>query len=77
MVLKKCILVHCDNEAVVQCVNKGCSHSPALMPFLRRLKWIAACDQFVIVAKHVAGSENQIAVSLSVSEIQEVGSRGG
>ncbi len=61
----KCILVHCDNEAVVQCVNKGRSHSPALTPFLRRLKWIAACDQFVIVAKHVAGSENQIADSLS------------
>ncbi len=61
----KCILVHCDNEAVVQCVNKGRSHSPALSPFLRRLKWIAACDQFVIVARHVAGSENQIADSLS------------
>ncbi len=61
----KCILVHCDNEAVVQCVNKGRSHSPALTPFLRRLKWISACSQFVIVAKHVAGSENQIADSLS------------
>ncbi len=61
----KCILVHCDNEAVVQCVNEGRSHSPALTPFLRRLKWISACDQFVIVAKHVAGSENQIADSLS------------
>ncbi len=61
----KCILVHCDNEAVVQCVNKGRSHSPALSPFLRRLKSIAACDQFVIVARHVAGSENQIADSLS------------
>ncbi len=55
----KCILVHCDNEAVVQCVNKGRSHFPALSPFLRLLKWIAACDQFVIVARHVAGSENK------------------
>ncbi len=61
----KCILVLCDNEAVVQCVNKGRSHSPALTPFLRRLKWISACDQYVKVAKHVAGSENQIADSLS------------
>ncbi len=61
----KCILVHCDNEAVVQCVNKGCSHSPALTPFLRRLKWISACDQFIIVAKHIAGSKNQVADSLS------------
>ncbi len=31
----KCILVHCDNEAVVQCINKGRSHSPALTPFLK------------------------------------------
>ncbi len=61
----KCILVHCDNEAVVQCVNKGRSHSPALTPFLRRLIWISACDQFIIIAKHVAGSENRIADSLS------------
>ncbi len=61
----KCILVHCDNEAVVQCVNKGRSHSPALTPFLRRLKWISACDQFIIVAKHIAGSKNQVADSLS------------
>lgn len=26
-----CILVHCDNEATVQCIYKGRSHSPALM----------------------------------------------
>ncbi len=63
MVLK--MYVHCDNEAVVQCVNEGRSHSPALSPFLRRLKWIVACDQFVIVPRYVAGSENQIADSLS------------
>ncbi|XP_058610956.1 uncharacterized protein LOC131526627 [Onychostoma macrolepis] len=61
----KCILVHCDNEAVVQCINKGRSNSPALTPFLRRLIWISACDQFIIIAKHVAGSENKIADSLS------------
>ncbi|XP_052428992.1 uncharacterized protein LOC127970440 [Carassius gibelio] len=61
----KSILVHCDNEAVVQCINKGRSHSPALMPLLRRLIWIAACDQFIISAKHVPGTENQIADSLS------------
>ncbi len=63
MVLK--MYVHCDNEAVVQCVNKGRSYSPALSPFLKRLKWIVACDQSVIVARHVAGSENQITDSLS------------
>ncbi|MGL4905857.1 MAG: reverse transcriptase domain-containing protein [Plesiomonas sp.] len=59
------IVVHCDNEATVHCINKGRSNSPALMPFLRRLIWISACDQFIIIAKHVSGSENQIADSLS------------
>ncbi|RXN20392.1 poly [Labeo rohita] len=61
----KSILVHCDNEAAVQCINKGRSHSPALTPLIRRLIWISACDQFILVAKHVPGSENQIADSLS------------
>ncbi len=29
------IIIHCDNEATVHCINKGRSHSPALMPLLR------------------------------------------
>nr|DAA01994.1 TPA_exp: polyprotein [Danio rerio] len=59
------ILVHCDNEAVVQCINKRRSHSPALMPLLRRLIWTSAKKQFIITAKHVPGFHNQIADSLS------------
>ncbi len=59
------ILVHCDNEATVHCINKGRSHSLALMPLLRHLIWISTCDQFIITAKHIPGSKNQIADSLS------------
>ncbi len=59
------ILVHCDNEVTVHCINKGCSHSLALMPLLRRLIWISACDKFIITAKHIPGSKNLIADSLS------------
>lgn len=59
------ILVYCDNEATVHCINKGRSNSLALMPLLRRLIWISACDQFIIIAKHISGSKNQIADSLS------------
>ncbi|XP_056617722.1 uncharacterized protein LOC130432405 [Triplophysa dalaica] len=59
------IIVHCDNEATVHCINKGRSHSPAIMPFLRRLIWISACDQFILTAKHIPGSKNQIADALS------------
>nr|XP_055053787.1 uncharacterized protein LOC129438918 [Misgurnus anguillicaudatus] len=59
------IIVYCDNEATVHCINKTHSHAPTMMPLLRRLIWIAACDQFIITAKHVPGSKNQIADSLS------------
>ncbi len=59
------ILVYCENEATVHCINKGCSHSLALMPLLRRLIWISACDQFILTAKHIPGSKNLIADSLS------------
>ncbi|KAG1925038.1 proline and serine-rich protein 1-like [Pimephales promelas] len=61
----KSIQIHCDNEATVQCINKGRSRSLAIMPLLRRLIWISACDQFIINAKHVPGVLNQIADSLS------------
>ncbi|RXN16328.1 poly [Labeo rohita] len=60
------ILVHCNNEAIIHCINKGRSHSPALMPLLRHLIWTLAHDQFIITAKHVPGSKNQIADSLSL-----------
>lgn len=54
------IVVYCNNEATVHCINKHCSHSPAMMPLIRLLIWIAACNQFIITAKHVPGSKNQI-----------------
>ena len=50
------IIVHCNNEASVHCINKAAQISPAVMPLLRCLIWIAACDQFFITAKHVPGS---------------------
>ncbi len=65
------ILIHCDNEATVHCVNKSHSHSPMLNPLLRRLTWISACDQFIITARHIPGSKNQIADSLSRFSFQK------
>ncbi len=59
------IIIYCDNEAIVHCVNKGRFNSPALMPILRRLIWISAYDQYIITVKHIPGSKNQIADSLS------------
>ncbi|XP_056124427.1 uncharacterized protein LOC130102426 [Rhinichthys klamathensis goyatoka] len=67
----KSIQIHCDNEAIVYCINKGRSRSPALMPLLRRLIWTSACDQFLITAIHVPGAQNQIADSLSRFSFQK------
>lgn len=49
----------------MHCINRGRSHSPGLMPFLRHLIWISACDQFILTAKHIPRSKNQIADTLS------------
>lgn len=46
---------------------------PALMPLLRCLIWISACDRFILVAKHLPGSKNQIADPLCIPEIQANG----
>ncbi|XP_065126277.1 uncharacterized protein [Paramisgurnus dabryanus] len=59
------IVIHCDSQAAVQCINKGRSHSLTLMPLLRRLIWTAACDQFLISATYIPGRNNTIADSLS------------
>ncbi len=59
------ITIHCDNEATVHCINKGRSHSLALLPLLRHLIWISACDQSIITAKFIPGAKNQLADSLS------------
>lgn len=67
----KSILVKCDNETTVHCINKGCSRSPVLMPLLRCLICISARDQFLITAKHVPGPQNQIADSLSCFSFQK------
>lgn len=65
-------MVHCDNEATVHCIIKRRSHSPALMPVLRCLIWISACDQFILTANHVPGSKNQIADALSCFSFQKM-----
>ncbi|XP_062404751.1 uncharacterized protein LOC134095317 [Sardina pilchardus] len=61
----KSVLVYSDNQAVVFAINKGRSSAPIICPFLRRLVWTAACNQFLIQADYVPGCHNAIADSLS------------
>ncbi|XP_049902504.1 uncharacterized protein LOC126391655 [Epinephelus moara] len=68
---KKCITIHSDNTAVVDIINKGRSHSPAIMPFTRRLTLISAQHQFNLRASHIPGHHNAIADSLSRFSFQK------
>lgn len=61
----RCILIHSDNSAVVEILNKGRTRCPAISQFLQRLTLISAFNQFLIKAAHVPGHSNAIADSLS------------
>ncbi len=62
---RKSILVHSDNLAAVDIINKGRSNSPSIMPFLRRLTWHSFTHQYILRAAYVPGKCNTIADSLS------------
>ena len=64
------ILIHCDNQAVVDCIKSGTSHSPAVMTLLRALFLVCAKGGFTISAVHVPGKVNTVADSLSRFNMQ-------
>ncbi|XP_026063506.1 uncharacterized protein LOC113046764 [Carassius auratus] len=68
---KHTILIHSDNSAVVEIINKSRSRSPAIMQFVRRLTLISAQHQFVIRAAHIPGYRKNIADSLSRLSFQK------
>lgn len=62
---RKRIAVLCDNQAVVSIINKGRSHCPLIMSFMRRITWLSVTHNFILTARHVPGHDNVIADSLS------------
>ena len=54
-----------DNEATVHIINKGRSKVQPVMRLMRRLTWCAASGNFIIIAKHIPGINNNIADALS------------
>lgn len=58
-------MFHCDNEAVVNIVNKGRSKIADIMKLMRTFTWLSVRHNFTIQCKHIPGVNNVIADSLS------------
>ena len=54
----KIVLVHCDDQAVVEVVNAGYSKDPLLMQLLRCLFFIMAYFEITVRANHIPGKSN-------------------
>ena len=52
--------IHVDNEAVASILNTGASRHIELQDTLREIALIAAVNQFVIKARHIAGISNRV-----------------
>ncbi|XP_057307364.1 uncharacterized protein LOC130645393 [Hydractinia symbiolongicarpus] len=61
----KTIHVFCDNTAAVAVLNKGTTHHPVMMNYLRQLFWLLATFNFRLKAFHVAGAQNVLADDIS------------
>ena len=57
----KKIFFYCDSEATVHIINKGISKVQPIMMLMRCLTWCAASGNFIIIARHIPGINNNIA----------------
>ena len=60
---------YCDNEATVHIINKGRSTAQPIMRLMRHLTWCDASGNFIIIAKHIPGMNNDIADALSQFQV--------
>ena len=61
------IFVHCDNQAVIHCINKGKAHEAKLQQMLRCITWVAAKWHFALRAKYITSEDNVVPDRLSRS----------
>jgi len=59
------MLVHCDNQAVVEVINSGSSKDVILMHLLHALFFISAHNDFAVKATHIQGERNTVADAIS------------
>ena len=65
---RKWLLIHCDNQAVVDVWRTGTTKHRALMALVRTLFAVAARFNFTVTLQHIQGIDNGIADSLSRSQ---------
>ena len=59
------VIIHCDNVAAVQIINKGTTSRPLIMCFLRQHFWLSATYNFRFTVVYVKGELNTIADAVS------------
>ena len=65
----KIVLVHCDNQAVVEVVNAGYSKDPLLMQLLQCLFFIMTYFEITVRANHIPGKSNGAADAISRNDL--------
>ena len=62
---RKKVLVHCDNQAVVDIWKKGTTNCPEVMALIRMLYFCAVQYNIHVLVTHIAGTDNSFADALS------------
>ena len=57
--------MHCDNETVVEVLQKGCARDGDLMHLLRCVFFITAFYEMSLKAVHIPGTSNTVADAIS------------
>ena len=61
----KCVVIHCDNQAVVTVLNSGRTRDPVLATITRNIALISATKDIELRVVHILGKHNVIADNLS------------
>ena len=67
------VIIHSDNQAAVQIINKGTIANEVIMDELNTLFWLSALYNFHLSAAYVEGSRNMIADAVSTILAKSLG----
>ncbi|XP_041102689.1 uncharacterized protein LOC121313986 [Polyodon spathula] len=68
---RKSIIFFSDNKPTMHIINKGRSSSPLIIRLLRRLIWTSVSFNFLIQARHLPGTHNNAANTLSRLQVSK------